>query len=130
METIITMGINKLTMKKEKFQEDPLQIKQISDSVKGKLQQENIYTKIQGVQSTKTNASSVDRITSMLFIIFWVMLGVLSAYLSWSSNTLIQWETHFKVIFALGAFLFPIYYLLMFFIGKLSLIRYIQSRGC
>lgn len=126
MEAIITMGINKLTMKKEKFEGDPLQIKQLSNSVKDKLTQENIYTKIQA----REGATSADRISSILFIIVWVLLGAMSAYLSWWSNTLIQWDTHFKVLFSLGAFLFPIYYLLMFFIGKLSLIRYIQRRGC
>jgi hypothetical protein len=140
MEAIIGMGISKVSQalknaSKTKTENESFQVAEsitaLNPVTLDRLKEENIYAKLQSSQSqTAPGASSLDRITSILFILFWIILGVISAYLSWSSNTLIEWETPFKVLFALGAFLFPIYYLLMYFIGKLSLIRYIERSGC
>lgn len=132
MEGVIALGLNKLrnaiSEKKEAF-ELQKHIESMNPISIDKLKQESLYAKLQSLDAPQ-GASSVDRITSIVFIIVWVMLGAYSAYLSWSSNTLIKWDTPYKVAFASGAFLFPVYYLLMHFIGKYALIRYIKARKC
>lgn len=136
MEGIIAISLNKLSTlgqlkKKEQFEVID-KIQYLNDSINpitvDKLKSENIYTKLQNINTQ--GATSLDRISAIMFIIIWVLLGVYCAYLSWTSNTLINWDVHYKVLFAFGAFMFPIYYLLMYFIGKYSLVRYIQTHKC
>lgn len=65
-------------------------------------------------------------------IIFFLLLGIPltigACYLSWESNTLIEWGTGFKVLFAFFAFLSPFSYLLSHLIHKYDLLTYIKKQ--
>lgn len=128
MEGVIAMGLKSLTQnKKETFATQNV-LGSINDSaISGinKLQEENLFYKL---KNNDTTVSSIDRISSILFIIFWVILGVYCGYLSWKCNDLIGWTNVHKSVFAFGAFMFPFYYIIMYFIGKYDLILYIQKR--
>lgn len=88
------------------------------------LQKESVLSKL----STKDKPStSLDRITSMLYIILWIGLGITAAYLSFDSNTVVGWNIFYKIIFAIGAFLFPFYYLFIHFVSKYDLLRLVRS---
>lgn len=139
MEGVIALGLSTLRKavpaqkpKPNEHFEVANKLQSLNDSINpitvDKLKSENIYSKLQNIKTD--GATSWDRISAIFFIMVWVMLGVYCAYLSWTSNTLIKWDVHYKVLFAFGAFMFPIYYLLMYYIGKYSLIRYIQTRKC
>ena len=130
MEGLLALGLSKIG-KQETFAPPPDNniLSSLQDSTLSSidsLKQDNIYTKLQ--QQNPAPASSLDRISSILFIIFWVFLGAYCAYLSWTSNDLIGYSNIPKTIFATGAFMFPFYYILMYYIGKYDLILYIKSK--
>jgi hypothetical protein len=92
------------------------------------MQQETIFNKLQKVNNPTASSSSIDRITSILYVIFWIFIGITAGYLSWDSNSLIGWAPGFKGVFAATAFIFPFYYLLMHFIAKHDLLTFIKKR--
>ena len=80
----------------------------------------------------KNNDNSTDNFYYWLFIIIYLLLigipmGIVACYLSWNSNTLIEWGTGFKVLFAFFAFLGPLNYLLSHLIHKYDLLTYIEK---
>ena len=67
---------------------------------------------------------------SWLLITLWTLLwGLPAAYLSWTSNTLVEWHIIFKVLFSIGAFFWGIAYLLGYLIFRLDLVLYCQNRS-
>lgn len=92
------------------------------------IKQESIIAKLHSKPSQQA-ASPLSRITSILYIVFWVFIGVSAAMLSWNSNSLIGWGTGYKTVFSTGAFLFPLYYLLLHFIAKYDMIMFIRSHN-
>lgn len=64
----------------------------------------------------------------LLLILFIVIpITIAACYLSWTSNTAIQWGTGFKVLFAFFAFLAPFHYLINHLIHKYDLLTYIEK---
>ena len=65
------------------------------------------------------------------FIIFILLAGIpltiWACYLSWISNTVVEWGTGFKVLFAFFVFLSPIGYLVSHLIHKYDLLTYIEK---
>lgn len=93
--------------------------------------------------STKEPFSSKDNHTSdtvstigffgfFFLIIFIIFIGIPitigACYLSWTSNTIIEWGKGFKVLFAFFAFLAPSSYLLSHLIHKYDLLTYIEKQ--
>lgn len=70
---------------------------------------------------------------TFFFIIFLILLGIpatiAACYFSWTSNTVIEWGTGFKVLFAFFAFLAPFNYLLSHLIHKYDLLTYIEKKN-
>lgn len=67
-----------------------------------------------------------------IFLIIYLLLialpmGIAACYFSWTSNTLIEWGTGFKVLFAFFAFCGPLNYLLSHLIHKYDLLTYIEK---
>jgi hypothetical protein len=80
----------------------------------------------------KNNNNSTDNFYYWFFMIIYLLLigiplGILACYLSWKSNTLIEWGTGFKVLFAFFAFFGPINYLFSHLIHKYDLLTYIKK---
>ena len=64
----------------------------------------------------------------MIFILLvGIPLAIWACYLSWTSNTVVEWGTGFKVLFAFFAFLSPLNYLLTHLIHKYDLLTYIEK---
>ena len=80
----------------------------------------------------KNNTTDGGFIGGLLLIIFIFLLiiplTILACYLSWNSNTLIEWGTGFKVLFAFFAFLCPINYLVSHLTHKYDLLTYIEKQ--
>ena len=56
-----------------------------------------------------------------------IALAVWAVYLSWTSNSLIEWNIFAKLFFAIFAFLFSVSYLITHLINKWDLIHYIKT---
>ena len=56
-----------------------------------------------------------------------IALGAFAVYLSWTSNTLIEWGAFAKVVFAFFAFINGLGYLITHLFNKLDLIMYVRS---
>ena len=85
-----------------------------------------------GGNKNKNNDTSTGVFFGVFFlIIFLLLLGIpmtiLACYLSWTSNTLIEWGTGFKVLFAFFFFFAPVNYLLSHLVHKYDLLTYIQK---
>lgn len=64
----------------------------------------------------------------MIFILLaGIPLTIWACYLSWTSNTIVEWGTGFKVLFAFFAFLSPLGYLFSHLIHKYDLLTYIEK---
>ena len=63
----------------------------------------------------------------IFFLVIGIPLTIWACYLSWTSNTVIEWGTGFKVLFAFFVFLSPIGYLLSHLIHKYDLLTYIEK---
>jgi len=64
----------------------------------------------------------------MIFILLaGIPLTIWACYLSWTSNTIVEWGTGFKILFAFFAFLSPLGYLLSHLIHKYDLLTYIEK---
>ena len=68
----------------------------------------------------------------VFFLIIFILLAgipltIWACYLSWTSNTLVEWGTGFKVLFAFFVFLSPLSYLLTHLIHKYDLLTYIEK---
>lgn len=75
----------------------------------------------------QNNSTNVGWTAGMIFyIIFVVLFGGYAAYLSWKSNSLINWGAGWKIFYAFFAFVFSIYYLISHLIHKGDLIAYIR----
>ena len=65
------------------------------------------------------------------FMIFLLLIGIpitiWACYLSWTSNTVVEWGTGFKILFAFFAFLSPFNYLVSHLIHKYDLLTYIEK---
>jgi hypothetical protein len=71
-------------------------------------------------------------LTVLKAVLYAVLLGLLggaAAYLSWTSNTLIVWNTAWRVLFAVFAFLFGMSYLVTYVVCRLDMVLYIK-RNC
>lgn len=58
--------------------------------------------------------------------IFILLFGGYAAYLSWFANSLINWQTGWKIFFSFFAFLSGFSYLIAYLIHKLDLLNYIR----
>ena len=81
----------------------------------------------------KKNNTSTNTDFNWIFLIIYLLLialplGIAACYFSWTSNTLIEWGTGFKVLFAFFAFLAPLQYLLSHLIHKYDLLTYIEKQ--
>lgn len=65
-------------------------------------------------------------LTILILVVFFA-LGIWAAYLSWTSNTVVGWNTFAKVIFAIFAYFSNLSYLLGHLIYKLDLLNMIQK---
>lgn len=64
----------------------------------------------------------------MIFILLvGIPLTIWACYLSWTSNTVVEWGTGFKILFAFFVFLSPLSYLLTHLIHKYDLLTYIEK---
>lgn len=73
-------------------------------------------------------------ITSVLLLVaelvLYILLGSLSAWLSWTSNTTLGWHPLFRVIFAIFAFIFSVTYVLSHIVFKLDILAALRlARG-
>lgn len=70
---------------------------------------------------------------TFFLIIFLILLGIpatiAACYFSWTSNTVVEWGTGFKILFAFFAFLAPFNYLLSHLIHKYDLLTYIEKNN-
>jgi hypothetical protein len=76
---------------------------------------------------------SVGGFFSGLFLIIFILLliiplTILACYLSWTSNTFIEWGTGFKILFAFFVFFAPINYLISHLTHKYDLLTYIEKQ--
>lgn len=55
-------------------------------------------------------------------LVIYIILGSLSAWLSWTSNTTVGWHPIFRVIFSIFAFIFSLTYVLSHVMFKLDLL--------
>ena len=58
-----------------------------------------------------------------------VIVGCLSAYLSWTSNTVCGWNPLFKTIYAIFAFMFGTNYLCIYVVNRLDAIILLKKTG-
>lgn len=63
----------------------------------------------------------------IVILVIELALAIWAVYLSWTSNSLIEWNAFAKVFFALFAFLFSINYLITHLINKWDLVSYIRT---
>jgi ABC-type multidrug transport system fused ATPase/permease subunit len=81
----------------------------------------------------KKNQKSDASFFGIFFLIIFLSLitipiTIAACYLSWTSNTLIEWGTGFKVLFAFFAFLAPVNYLFSHLIHKYDLLTHIEKQ--
>ena len=86
-----------------------------------------------GGNKKNIEAVAVGGFFGVLFLIIFIFLiiiplTILACYLSWTSNTFIEWGTGFKVLFAFFAFMSPISYLVSHLIHKYDLLTYIEKQ--
>lgn len=81
------------------------------------------------VKQVKTAWSFFSILFLILSLLFLLPFCVLSAYLSWYSNSLIDWGGGFKFVFALFAFFFPFTYLINHLVHKYDLILHINKNN-
>lgn len=62
-----------------------------------------------------------------VMLVFDVVFGVFSAYLSWSSNGLVGWNVYWKTFFSFFAFITGISYVWGYLIFKLDLVMLINK---
>lgn len=96
----------------------------LPDELTRKIKDDSILSKL---NEEDKPATSWDRISSLLYIFFWIFMAILAVRLSWESNTILEWNVGFKVLFALVAALFPLYYILGYFIFRYSLVKHIKN---
>ena len=66
----------------------------------------------------------------IIFGLFILVFGGYAAYLSWYANTLVHWDTGFKILFSFFAFITGFSYLIGYLIYKMDLVSYIRrSKG-
>lgn len=79
--------------------------------------------------ATKINTTG-GIIAGVFSFIFIIVFGSYAAYLSWRSNSLINWGTGWKIFFGFFAFLCGFNYLVSYLIFKADLVAYIRrSKG-
>ena len=81
------------------------------------------------VKQVKTAWSFFSILFLILSLLFLLPFCVLSAYLSWYSNSLIDWCGGFKFVFALFAFFFPFTYLIKHLVHKYDVILHINKNN-
>ena len=81
------------------------------------------------VKQVKTAWSFFSILFLILSLLFLLPFCVLSAYLSWYSNSLIDWGGGFKFVFAFFAFFFPFTYLINHLVHKYDLILHINKNN-
>lgn len=62
----------------------------------------------------KEGFSSESPLENLIFLIFNIFIGILCVYLSWSCNTSRGTETPLKILYALIAFIFGIFYIIFY----------------
>jgi len=89
-----------------------------------------------GTISTPTPQAAVSKFTAgsifgfIFMFIFIIVFGAYAAYLSWKSNSLIEWGTGWKILFSIFAFMAGFSYLISYLIYKADLVAYInRSKG-
>jgi hypothetical protein len=84
-----------------------------------------------GGEKEKNSTDGLGWLGFFFFMIFLLLIGIpitiLACYLSWTSNTVIEWGEGFKVLFAFFAFFSPFNYLLTHLIHKYDLLTYIEK---
>lgn len=74
--------------------------------------------------------SSIGMFFGIISLIFVILFGSYAAYLSWFANSLINWQTGWKIFFSFFAFFGGFSYLMTYLIHKLDLLNYIRrSKG-
>jgi hypothetical protein len=67
------------------------------------------------------------QVTVIVLSLLWLAFGGWAVYLSWTSNTMLDWHPAAKVIFAIFAFMSSISYLLTHLINKLDLVYALRA---
>lgn len=78
-------------------------------------------------EADKSDSSNSTMFVAVVVVVL-LALSVVSAYLSWSSNSLVGWSTGGKVFFAVFAFVFQISYIPSHILHKLDLLRHIKTQ--
>jgi hypothetical protein len=115
---------------------EPFFAKMVYDKFKNineNFQEENDWVKIKKNKEIPKNNDSDFNLG--YFILWWVIyivimipFAIFAVFLSWSSNSLIEWGTGFKVFFAFFAFIMPINYLFTHLIHKYDLVTHIEKQ--
>ena len=63
----------------------------------------------------------------ILALVVGSFIGIAAAYLSWSCNTAMDYQTWVRVFFAVGAFVFGLSYTMLYIIMRYDTCRYIKK---
>ena len=80
---------------------------------------------INAVKDNKTT-NGASMIGLIFYLIFAILFGGYSAYLSWFANSMINWQSGWKIFFSFCAFFAGFSYLMTYLIHKLDLLNYIR----
>lgn len=117
----------KAELAKEKSGEDV--VKDLMKKLAKPAEEPTVTTKpIEAFEGTETKAMS--KPLKVFLIAFWVIssvVGIYSAYLSWTTNTIFDMSTSSKVLCSIGAFFGGFLYLLFFYIFRWSDVEYVKK---
>ena len=91
---------------------------------------ENYYDPYYSQYNNKMRVQPVEPMSQsmmLLVFIFYLVLGIYAAKLSWYSNTKAGWPKGYKVLFAILAFMFPMTYISAHIIFKLDLLSKLKG---
>lgn len=72
------------------------------------------------------DGSKMGTATLIIYIVLWVVFGLIAVWLSWSSNSVAGYNALLKILFAIFAFLFAGTYIIFHIICKLDLLHLIK----
>lgn len=73
-------------------------------------------------EPVERNIIGMTRGVAIMIGILTVVFGIPAAYLSWTTNAMLEWNVFFKVLFAIIAFFYGIEYILLYVIFKYDLV--------
>ena len=104
---------------------DVLVLSLLAPKLKEKFENSNDTASSTPPQNTNTDMNK--KFNWVNFIIS-AVIGGFAAYLSWKCNTLTETNIILKVIFAIFAFLFGLFYLILYFIFRWGDCKYIREK--